>query len=32
MPSHHGEHVVDRIPASHAEGQSADDLVRVKAP
>jgi hypothetical protein len=32
MPPHYDEHTVDRVPASHAEGQSADDLLHVKAP
>jgi hypothetical protein len=27
MPSHHGEHGLDRVAASHTEGQSTDDLL-----
>jgi hypothetical protein len=26
MPSHHSKHAVDRAAASHAEGQSAEEL------
>jgi hypothetical protein len=32
MPPHHGEHAVDRVAASHAEGQSADDSQHLKTP